>query len=249
MQFFALVFHDIKSRFSGSRLSFLWALASPMVTVGIYWFVYTIALRGNDVEGIPYLHFLIGGILPWFFFSEGLTLSAAVYRDYGFLVRNIPFPLSRLPLMRTAGALILHFLLLLISYVVLTAGGVPVKPEQLWVLFWMIGGFFLTLGLGRIFALLNARCKDVGYGLAVALQLGFWLTPVFWSPESLPHWAASLAKWNPVAILVSGYRKSLVLASAPNLPDTLIFWGYVLVIYAISCVMMKRKIPTLADET
>lgn len=248
MQFFSLVFHDIKSRFSGSRLSLLWAMASPVVTVGIYWFVYTVALRGNRIAGVPYLHFLMGGILPWFFFSEGLTLAASVYGDYGFLVRNIPFPLEQLPLMRTLSALLLHILLLLISYGVLTLTGVPVGLGQAWVLFWMLSGFFLTLGLGRIFSILAVRCRDVGYGLNVALQLGFWLTPVFWSPEALPPWATAFSKWNPVAILVSGYRKALLFASSPGISDCLIFWGFALVIYAISSWMMKRMLPTLADR-
>lgn len=247
MRFFALVFHDIKSRFSGSRLSILWALASPAVTVGIYWFVYTFALRGSLVDGVPYLHFLIAGILPWFFFAEGLSLSASVYRDYGFLVRNIPFPLNQLPLMRTVGALLLHLLLLLISFVVLTFTGVTARLGQTWVLFWMAGGFLLTLGLGRIFALLNVRCKDVGYGLSVALQLGFWLTPVFWSTDALPLWANAVVNCSPVAILISGYRNALLFGASPDLLDCLIFWGFALVVYTISLWMTKRMLPTLSD--
>lgn len=249
MQFFPLVLHDIKSRFSGSKLSLLWAVSSPVVTVSIYWFVYTIALRGSQLAGVPYLHFLIAGILPWFFFAEGLSLSASVFRDYGFLVRNIPFPLAKLPLMRTVGALLLHLFLLLISYGVLTLTGVTAKPGQIWVLFWLAGGFFLTLGLGRILSLLAVRCKDVGYGLSVVLQLGFWLTPVFWTPTALPARVAALVEWNPVAILVSGYREALLFGASPNPFDCLIFWGFALVVYAISIMMMRRMLPTLADET
>lgn len=248
MPFFSLMFHDIKSRFAGSRLGFLWALLSPAVTVGIYWFVYTVALRGNDVEGVPYLHFLVAGILPWFFFSEGLSGVAAVFRDYRFLVCNIRFRIETLPLIRTASAFSLHGILMLLAYLALTLGGVPVKPGQSYLILWMAGGFCLTLALGRIFALLNACVKDVGYGLGVAIQMGFWLTPVFWSPASLPDWLSRISAWNPVATLVTGYRSALLFGTMPEPSQSLIFWGEVLVIYGVSVLLMRKVKPTLADR-
>ncbi len=248
MRFFSFVVHDIKARFSGSRWGFLWALASPAVTIAIYWFVYTVALQGRDMEGVPYLHFLIAGILPWFFFAEGLTLTASVYRDYSFLVRNIRFPLEHLPSVRVTGALFLHGVLLILAYGVLILSGASVDLAQLWVFFWMAGGFLLTLGLGRIFALWNACCKDVAYGLNIAIQLGFWLTPIFWSPTALPDWAKTLVGWNPVALWVEGYRNALLFHIAPTFFDGLIFWCEILLVYGLSTVIMKKIRPTLADR-
>ena len=54
MQFLSLIRNDIKSRFAGSKLGFFWAFFSPAVTIGIYWFVYRVALQGQDMGGIPY---------------------------------------------------------------------------------------------------------------------------------------------------------------------------------------------------
>ena len=247
-QLLFLVQNDLKSRFAGSRLGILWAVASPAVTIGIYWFVYTVALNGGNLEGVPYLHFLIAGIVPWFFFADGLTGGAAAFWDYKFLVCKIRFQTERLPLIRVCSAFGIHLVLLLLSWLVLALRGVPFGLGQFWVLFWMAGGFCLTLSLGRILALWHACLKDVGYALHVVIQLGFWLTPVFWSASALPKALARLCSWNPAAVLVEGYRGALLFGAPPKLPDTLIFWGEVLVFYGVSTVLMRKIKPTLADR-
>ncbi len=248
MRFFPLIFHDIKSRFAGSRLGFLWALLSPGVTIGIYWFVYAVALRGNDIYGVPYLQFLIAGILPWFFFSEGLSGCTSVFRDYRFLVCNLRFPTRLLPLIRVFATFFLHVLLLALAYPLLLFWGIPANLGQLQILFWMAGGICLTLVLGRIFALWNACAKDVSYGLNVAVQLGFWLTPIFWSPDSLPDWLARISVWNPAATLIEGYRSALLFGAMPELSRIMIFWGEILVLYGVGTLLMNRIQPTLADR-
>ncbi len=248
MQLFSLIKNDLKSRFAGSRLGILWALSSPVVTIGIYWFVYAVALKGGNVAGVPYHYFLVAGILPWFFFAEGLTGATASFWDYRFLVCKLRFRTQYLPLIRVCSAFFVHLILMLLSYPVLSLWGVPVVLGQLWVLFWMVGGFCLTLSLGRIFALWNACFKDVGYGLHVAIQLGFWLTPVFWSSAALPGWLFRLIAWNPAAVLVEGYRQALLFGAPPKFPDTLVFWGEVLAFYGFSVMLMKKIKPTLADR-
>ncbi len=248
MRFFSLVRNDIKSRFAGSRWGFFWALLSPAMTVGIYWFVYTVALRGTVVAGVPYLQFLIAGILPWFFFSEGLTGCTAVFWDYQFLVRNIRFRTEWLPLIRVSSSFLLHTVLMILAYLVLFLGGVPVRAGQLWVFFWMAGGFCLTLALGRIFSLWNACFHDVAYGLSVAIQLGFWLTPIFWTPDSLPGQLFEISLWNPVATLVEGYRQALLFGGTPPLSQILLFWMEVVVLFGVSLLLMKKIKPTLSDR-
>ena len=248
MQFLSLIRNDIKSRFAGSKLGFFWAFFSPAVTIGIYWFVYRVALQGQDMGGIPYLHFLVTGILPWLFFAEGLTSCTSVFRDYQFLVCNLKFPVIRLPFIRVFATFLLHIGFLILAYLLLTLWGVPMRVGQLQIIFWMAGGFCLTLALGRIFALWNACSRDVGYGLNVAIQLGFWLTPVFWSPDSLPDWLSRISVWNPVATLVEGYRTGLLFGTLPEFSHVLIFWGEVLVLYGIGTLLMDKLLPTIADR-
>ena len=67
--------NDFRQKFAGSYLGVVWAFVQPVVTVFVYWFVFTKALpvgtsmMRNGIE-YPYVIWLLCGLVPWFFFSE-----------------------------------------------------------------------------------------------------------------------------------------------------------------------------------
>ena len=46
----------------------------PVVTILVYWFVFSVGFRSNTDElGVPFVLYLVAGIVPWFFFSDALS--------------------------------------------------------------------------------------------------------------------------------------------------------------------------------
>lgn len=244
----SLVRYDFKARFAGSALGSVWAFASPVITIGVYWFVYTVAVGGTAVDGCPYVFWLIAGILPWFFFSDGVLGAAGCFWDYRFLVLKLRFPAERLPLVRVCSAAVIHGGLLPAAYVGLCFGGIVPCIGQLWIFLWIFGGFLLIWGLGRIFALWCVRLKDVTYGLQAAMQLVFWLTPIFWSAEGLPDPLRRICDFNPIAILTEGYRRALLYGVLPERARVLAFFALVLLFQVWGMLWMKKERPVLADR-
>lgn len=243
-----LALNDCRTRFAGSFLGGLWAFAGPVVTMVIYWFVYTVALKGRSIDGVPYFPWLISGILPWFFFVEATALTTTAFRDYSFLVTKIRFKSEYLPLIRVISAVFVHIVLLLAVYLTLSVMGIEMKYGQALVLLWLLGGFLFCLGLGKILGLWCVRNKDLAYAVPVALQLGFWITPVFWNAEGLPEGIRQMFLYNPIAILVNGYRKALLLGELPSNMELLVFGLFVIVLNALGCYLIKREGPTIADH-
>ena len=65
--------NDFKTKYAGSYFGILWAFVQPMVTILIYIFIFQFGFRVMDTpNGYPYALWLIAGIIPWFFFSEGI---------------------------------------------------------------------------------------------------------------------------------------------------------------------------------
>ena len=64
----------------------VWALAQPVVTVGMYYIVFDKLMgnAGRGVKGVPFVLFLTAGLVPWFYFNEALRISART----GILVQN-----------------------------------------------------------------------------------------------------------------------------------------------------------------
>ena len=79
----SLAKNDFKTKFAGSYLGTIWAFVQPVVTVLIYWFVFdkAIGMRAS-IRGelpLPYVLWLVAGIVPWFFFSDCIKYIFIVF--------------------------------------------------------------------------------------------------------------------------------------------------------------------------
>lgn len=62
--------NDFKTRYAGSYFGTIWAFVQPVVTILVYWFVFSVGFRSNTDElGIPFVLYLVAGIVPGFSFQ------------------------------------------------------------------------------------------------------------------------------------------------------------------------------------
>lgn len=80
---------DFKKRFVGSYFGIAWMFVQPVVTVLIYFLIFQMGFKSEPpVPGVPYVVWLVPGIVPWFFFAETLNLGTAVLSEYNYLVKR-----------------------------------------------------------------------------------------------------------------------------------------------------------------
>ena len=87
----SLAKNDFRAKYAGSALGMIWGFVTPIVTIMIYWFVFQIAFQNGPVNGVPYVLWLVSGIVPWFFISEGWGGATGVLLDYSYLVKKVVF--------------------------------------------------------------------------------------------------------------------------------------------------------------
>ena len=73
---------DFKTKYAGSVLGFFWAFVQPVITVLIYWFIFQIGFKNGDVDGYPFILWLVSGLLPWFFVSDSITNATSSLVEY-----------------------------------------------------------------------------------------------------------------------------------------------------------------------
>ena len=100
--------NDFKTRFAGSYLGVIWAFVQPIVTVVVYWFVFTVGLRQGRPSGHPFVLWLMAGLVPWFFFSEALNGGTNALIEYNYLVKKVVFNIDILPLVKVLSAIFVH---------------------------------------------------------------------------------------------------------------------------------------------
>ena len=115
----SLVARELKARYRGSVLGFLWSFINPLLLLAIYSFIFT-TIMPNRAEGLqPYALFLLCGILPWNWFSTSLNEAAGSLIAGGNLIKKVLFPAEVLPIVSVLANMVHFFLALPIVLIVL----------------------------------------------------------------------------------------------------------------------------------
>lgn len=242
-----LALNDFKSKYAGSALGAFWAVAEPLVTVFIYRFVYSVVFGGGDVENVPYYLWLSVGLAAWLFISDGLRGMCSSFRDYSFLVKKISFNKKVIPHIRCVSALLTNILFAAIVIVVSLFNHITVIGILKFFVMVMICYAYIFVS-GKVLALLCGCCKDVYSILCVVLNIGFWVTPVFWNVDLVYGKVRRLIELNPSALIAEGYRSTLLFGCFPETGKLIYLFFVIIVTGGLSVILEKLLLPNIADK-
>lgn len=244
-----LVRRDIKARFLGSAFGLVWAFVQPTVTIFVMWFVFQYGLKSPPIVDFPFSLWLVTGMVPWFFFSEGLGSATHAVLEYHYLVKHSTVRLSLLPVVKILSCLIVHCFLVVLMLCMYAWYGYFPGIHSVQLLYYGSASIILLLGLSWITAALILFVRDVGQAVAIVLQLGFWFTPIIWNLNFVPYKYQVLLKLNPVLYLVEGYRDALVynVWFWEHKYMSIYFWCFTVFTFCLGAVLFKRLRPHFAD--
>ena len=242
----AIFKRDFKAQFRRTLLGPLLALLAPVVYLIVFIF-FRLMFGLPQTDSIPMIPFLFSGIALWLFFS---TLLGAIYpsvsNNMGILkkmpVNPLAFALSSagLPVLTVS---IYFFLLLCMT---LFWG---VSPHLSWLclpfLIALVG--LLGMGMGLFVCGLGIYHRDIIVLLPIVLQLGMFVTPIFFSPDLVPvqfRWAVTI---NPMAHAVSMFRNALFLGQFPGFFSLTITCSMTLLVWLIGYPFFRRTLRYAAD--
>jgi lipopolysaccharide transport system permease protein/teichoic acid transport system permease protein len=243
------VINDFRQRYLGSYLGILWAFIQPTITVLIFWFVFQVGFKSQPVNDVPFILWLIAGMFPWFFFNDALSNATNAVMENSYLVKKIVFKVSFLPIIKILSALIVHLFFVFFMYGLFMVYGYVFDLHWLQVFYYLGAMIVLILGISYITSSVVVFFRDMGQLVAMLLQFGFWMTPIFWSIGMVPAKYQWLIKLNPLYYIVEGYRDSMIhhvwFWEKPML--TLYFWIVALGMLALGFSTFKRLKPHFAD--
>ncbi|MEI2732916.1 MAG: ABC transporter permease [Dermatophilaceae bacterium] len=206
-----LVRKDLRVKYQGSSLGFLWSLVNPLLQLVVYTFVFQFVMKSP----IPVFgFFLLSGLLIWNFFSMSVSGAAGSVIGNAALVKKVPFPHSALPLAAIGFAgiqVLLQFVVLLVGLVV--AGMAPLRPEVLLLVPALIVLLMLAVGLGLFAAATTVRLRDMQHLLEVGLFAWMWITPIIYPPAFVHQVLGDQLTYayylNPMAGVVAAFQRAL----------------------------------------
>jgi ABC-2 type transport system permease protein/lipopolysaccharide transport system permease protein len=244
---FSLAFRDLRASYSQEVLGFSWALIGPIMLMVVLTFLKGVSNTTIDTRGIDYPLFLYVGLLPWTFFTGSVSAGASSLVNNP-LLNKVYAPREVFVLAQVIESAV-NTLAAAVALIVLFAIYATWPAATSW---WSIPLLailvFFSIGFSIFVAGLTVYLRDLRHALPQAIQLGFFVTPIFWSLSGLSRgWQILVCAINPVAAVIDGLRQSVLWGDTPDLTLTGIAAAVTVVWLVGSYLLFKRLETGFAD--
>lgn len=246
---YELTKRDFKSVYLGSYLGMVWAFLIPLANVFIFWLVFQIGFKAQPKGDVPYVLWYMTGLIIWNFFSDSVNNGMNSITQNSFVIKKVAFSIGILPIVKVLSALIIHiFFILLIAALFMIYGQ---KPDlyYLQTTYYLFSTLVFVTGLSWLTSSVVIFFRDLRQIVAIFMQFGFFLTPLFWELNILPVEYHSVMKLNPVFYIVEGYRNCFIYKVWfwEHWEMSLYFWGVTAGVFILGAVVFRSLRPHFAD--
>jgi lipopolysaccharide transport system permease protein len=237
---------DIKARYKQSALGVAWALLQPLSMMVVFTLVFSLFAKVPS-DGIPYPVFAYSALIFWTFFSTAISGGTGAIVSNAPLIRKIYFPRETLLIavllagLLDLGVASLLFVGLLFYYKIM------LSLAALWVVPLLLLQIVLTFGVISLTSAAHVNFRDIGHGLPLVIQLWMFATPVAYPISVIPGWLRPFYLLNPMAPIIDGYRRALILGAVPDLPSLGTSLAITVVVTGLAVSIFKRAERTFAD--
>jgi ABC-2 type transport system permease protein len=195
---------DLKLKYKGTALGFLWSFLNPLLMMIVYAVVFSVIAR---IHMNNYPVFLLAGMLPWnAFIISIITASMAIVGNAN-LIRRVDFPREFLPLASVLSSLVNLALSLVILFVFALGFRQPLGWPLLALPVVILLQLMLTSGLALILAALMVYFRDVENLITLATTVLFFGTPIIYRLKDINHHDLQFVLGlNPLSWMIGAYQ-------------------------------------------
>lgn len=230
---YSLVKRDLRGRYKGSALGFLWTFLNPLFQLIVYTIVFSIIMR---MPYEKYYLFLFVALIPWIFFSTSVVGGAACVWSQKDMVNKIYFPREVLPISYVVCQLINMLLSFIVIFGVLIFTGHGISLEAIAYLpVVVIVEFLLALGITMLVSSVTVFLRDVEYILNILIMAWQFLSPVMYGVDLVPENIRPVFLANPMTSILMVYRDIFYYKQVPDIRTLLLatLMGVVILVVGI----------------
>ena len=204
--FRVLAWRDLSVRYKQTIIGVLWALIRPFLAMVVFTVIFGHIAKLPTDGNAPYALMVFAGILPWSFFSSGLSEASNSLINNASMISKIYFPRLIIPI----ATIVVAFVDFLISFCILLVlmGWYRFMPDwRILVLpVFVLLAFFASVGPGLWITSLNVKYRDFRYVIPFIVQFGLYVSPVGFSSSVVPEKWRLLYSLNPMVGVINGFR-------------------------------------------
>lgn len=234
----SLIVKEFKIRYKTSILGFLWTFLYPLMMILVFLFVFTKLFRYD----LPYYpSYLLIGLVVWNFFSEITNCNMCLFVNQAeiYTKTSVSKPISILSsvLFGTIDFLlkfsILFSILIFLKYYLNWPSLITINWTFILIVPVVIIEFLLIVGVSFMLSAAYVYLRDIAQIWWVAIQLGFFLTPIFYPDSLIPY--KFVLTLNPLYHIITMFRDIIIHGKIPSLYSTslAVFFSFILLIVGI----------------
>lgn len=244
----------IARQYKMSAFGFLWAALVPLITLGIYAFVFGTVMQSRwdgaataTGEPVSFSLYLFAGLIVFWLIAQSAAESCSAVVNHANLVKKAVFPLEIIPL-TVVGAAVFHGAIntaVLLAAMLYIHGGIPITV----LLFPLVLAPFVLLlaGVAWILAALGAYFRDLTYVIGLVMTGVLFLSPVFYSLSRLGPDLQGLVMINPISFIVTQARAVLVEGRGPDWMGLFAYLAVAWIVAALGLAFFRRAKRNFAD--
>ena len=245
----------LKKDYSGAVFGWAWSIVRPIVFVFVWWFAISVGIRGNapiigsHQNEIPYVLWMIPGVLVWFVFQETMQKGVSCIRKESHLVTKMVFPVDTIPVFSEISYFVPHLVLLGIAIVTFIICGYGISFYIIQLLFYVPLFFVFCCEVCMLISALGAVSRDFEQMVKTMMNVVLWITPILWQIDKMGGVIQKIFKLNPLYYFVLGYRDAFL--GEAWFFEHPVYLGYtlgvIIVLALITAGLQKRLAPEFAD--
>lgn len=243
---YSIAKYELLSEMRESNLGLFWNFAHPLIQVLTYWFVFGLVFNRGGVKGIPFIQWLLAGMVVWFYVNPCITKGCNAIYNKTKIITKMKFPVSILPATVVFRELFNHCCLLLMIVLFFIVQGITPNIYWLQIPYYMLCAVWFGISFSMMTSVLNMLARDVRKMIMACMRMLLYLTPILWPIDRLKAFptVTLIVKANPIYYIVCGYRDAFFyhrgLMAYQN--QMIAFWVITIVFFVIgSCMMYKFK--------
>ena len=204
--FYVLAWRDLAVRYKQTVIGAAWAVIRPVLTMIVFTVIFGRIAKLPSEGTAPYPLMVFAGMLPWTFFSSGLSEASGSLIGNSSLISKVYFPRLIVPV----ATVVVAFTDFLIAFTILLAMMASYRFAPGWQILALPGFillcFLASIGPGLWITALNVKYRDFRHVIPFLLQLGLYVSPVGFSTQVVPPQWQLLYALNPMVGLIEGFR-------------------------------------------
>lgn len=237
----SLVRRDLRGRYKGSVLGFMWTFLNPLFQLIVYTIVFSVIMK-NGID--KFYLFLFVALVPWMFFSTSVSNGSKCIISQQDMVKKIYFPREVLPISFVLSQFFNMLFSFIVIFFVIIISGVGFSFKALCFLpLIMIIEFLLALGIAFLASSVTVYFKDLEYILTIITMAWMYMTPIVYSQDMVPERFRNLYYLNPMTSIIIAYRDILYYKRIPDLSTlvlAIVMGIVVMIIGTATFIKLKR---------